>query len=184
MIPDKLKKYLETVHDPEALEYFSETSCFRTKVAPEDLTKAYRPANLLKSGEILWHPDARIHAEVIVLTQENLNTFDYDSIIDSGGIAPSGDYYLFSGIGDISKENIMSVFNKKGEKKTMKPKRCENPYCEKRENEAVALFISEKGTDEEMRNYLCFDCLQDETQAGINNKMNFEVIHIKEEKKS
>jgi len=81
---------------------FMEMKVCRLSAGPPS-TDVYRPALLLKSGIVLWHPRAMIHADVISLNFD-VSTFDWDSIVGTGGLDQGGTYWQSDYIGDYREE--------------------------------------------------------------------------------
>jgi len=122
-IPPELRKYAERSLYKNKDEYENavtvlskyydpKTEVKMGKVAPEEPSRPYRPGNLLESGEVLWHPKAVTHADVIIRLQDEgklPKNFNFDLIESSGSIAPSGVYYDQRFIGDVSKEIVSNV---------------------------------------------------------------------------
>jgi DNA topoisomerase-1 len=90
-------------------ETFSDMKRSGKIVAPEDPTRPYMPANKLKDGTILWHPDAVIHGHVMDLAGGGEFAGRRKDVVSSGGIAPSGEYYDQGTIGDINERWTAAV---------------------------------------------------------------------------
>ena len=124
-VPQELQKYVKEdtpLEDISILAQYYKNDRAMGIVAPENPTRPYRPGNLLETGEVLWHPKATTHSDIIVRLQNEgklPENFNFESIRSSGSIAPSGRYYDQGAVGDVN-ANLVKA-QKIAEKKLEKP---------------------------------------------------------------
>lgn len=101
-MPKSLVKFATTEKKAHALNNLSDMTLAVKNVASKNTEQMYRPAVRLKDGTILHHPKAKIHSDAITMQSsvKKTGSFDYDSVVGSGGIGPDGHYYESDWMGD------------------------------------------------------------------------------------